>query len=217
MTPLIDIADIRRALALTDFAVATARQRMAPVPRGWQKRNSPPKRAAVMILLFPNQDGRLHVVLTLRNAGLRGHSGQVSFPGGQQDPKDASLTATAIRETCEEIGVCAEGLEILGALPRFYIPASHYEVYPSVASYDGAPAFAPNPAEVQEVFSFALEDLLRPRFKCAERRRIRGHDVHVPYYSVAGHKVWGATAMLLSELEGRLRQVLPEAILLELA
>ena len=79
-TPLIDIADIRRALALADFDAAAARQRMAPVPRGWQKRNSPPKRAAVMILLFPHQDGRLHVVLTLRNAGLRGHSGQVSFP-----------------------------------------------------------------------------------------------------------------------------------------
>ncbi len=213
----IDIADIRRSLALVDFDVAAARQRMAPAPRGWQKRNSPPKRAAVMILLFLHQDSRLHVVLTLRNAGLRGHSGQVSFPGGHQDPKDASLTATALRETCEEIGVSAEGLEVLGRLPRFYIPASHYEVYPSIACYDGAPAFAPNPDEVQEVFSFALEDLLRPRFKCAERRCIRGHEAHVPFYSVAGHKVWGATAMLLSELEGRLRQVLPKAVLLELA
>ena len=188
MTRLIDIADIRRALALANFDAAAARRRMAPVPRGWQKRNSPPKRAAVMILLFPHQDRRLHVVLTLRNAGLRGHSGQVSFPGGQQDPKDASLTATALRETCEEIGVCAEGLEILGSLPRFYIPASHYEVYPSIARYDGAPAFAPNPDEVQEVFSFALEDLLRPRFKCAERRCIRDHEVHVPSTALPGTK-----------------------------
>ena len=202
---------------LAEFDAAAARQRMAPVPRGWQKRNSPPKRAAVMILLFRHHDNRLHVVLTLRNVGLRGHSGQVSFPGGQQDQNDASLTATALRETREEIGVGAEGLEILGSLPRFYIPASHYEVYPSIARFDGAPAFRPNPAEVQEIFSFALEDLLRPRFKCAERRCYRGHDVHVPFYNVEGHKVWGATAMLLSELEGRLREILPKATLLELA
>ncbi len=217
MFPLVTLDQVRRALALKDFDSATALQRMAPAPRGWQKRNYPPHPAAVMILLYPSADGSLNTVLTLRTAGLRGHSGQVSFPGGRQELQDADLSATALRETCEEIGICAERLSILGQFSQFYIPASHHEVCPVIAHHAGRPAFAPNPDEVAEVFSFALIDLLKPRFKFVERRCIRGIDVRVPYYDVQGHKVWGATAMLLSELEGRLRHVLPRSVLLELA
>ena len=216
MARLIDFEHIRQALSLRAENSVEAQQRMAPNPRGWQKRNTPPKRAAVMILVFPNRDNRLNVVLTLRNASLRGHSGQVSFPGGQQDQQDKSLTATALRETYEEIGICGGRVSVLGSLPRFYIPASHHDVFPTVARYDGLPAFVPNPVEVEEVFCFALEDLLQPRFKRKEQRIIRGHDVRVPYYDIDGHKVWGATAMLLSELEDRLRLVLPRNVLLEL-
>ena len=170
-----------------------------------------------MILIYCDHAGRLHTALTLRAAELRGHSGQVSFPGGRQDPADEDLTATARRETCEEIGVCGERLSILGRFPQFYIPASHHDVCPTVAYFAGAPVFIPNPDEVAEVFSFALEDLLRARYKFVERRRIGGVDARVPYYEAKGHKVWGATAMLLSELEQRLRQVLPRDALLELA
>ncbi len=217
MLPLITLDQVRRALALEDFDSGAALQRMAPAPRGWQKRNYPPHPAAVMILIYPSDDGSLNTVLTLRAAGLRGHSGQVSFPGGRQDPEDEDLSETARRETCEEIGVCGERLTILGQFPQFYIPASHHEVCPVIGHYDGSPVFAPNPVEVAEVFSFALEDLLKPRFKSVERRRICGYDVRVPYYDVRGHKVWGATAMLLSELEGRLRHVLPQSALLALA
>ena len=124
------------------------------------------------------------------------------------DPRDLSLTHTALRETREEIGISGDALDILGELPRFYIPASHYDVAPIVASHNGLPAFELNPDEVAAVFSFALDDMLQPRFKGLEQRLIRGYDVRVPYYSVHGHKVWGATAMMLSELEVRLRQVL---------
>ena len=217
MARLITFDHVRRALALRDFKSARAQGLMAPVPRGWQKRDDPAKRAGVLILIYPEVDGRLNAVLTLRNADLRGHSGQVSFPGGQQDAQDESLTATALRETCEEIGICRARLSILGAMPGFYIPASHYDVYPTVAGSDEIPDFVPNPVEVEEIFSFALEDLLSPRFKGVEQRVIRGHDVRVPYYDVKGHKVWGATAIMLSELEGRLRAVLPQEILRALA
>ena len=217
MAGLIAVEHIRQALDLPGFDSARARQRMAPVPRGWRKRDRPPKCAAVLILIYPLADGRLHAVLTLRNADLSGHSGQVSFPGGGREAQDASMTDTALRETCEEIGICGQSLSIIGSLPRFYIPVSHYDVYPTVAFLDRLPYFAPNSAEVAEIFSFALEDLLRPRFKCVEQRVIRGHEVRVPYYKVQGHKVWGATAMMLSELEGRLRQILPRGIALELA
>lgn len=213
MAGLISLEHVKRALALKDFDSVAALRLMAPVPRGWQKRDYPPNPAAVMILIFVDPGGALHTVLTLRTAGLRGHSGQVSFPGGRHDPQDENLTATARRETCEEIGICGGRLSVLGQLPPFYIPASHHDVSPIIAHFEGSPAFAPNPDEVAEVFSVALDDLLLPRFKHVEQRRIRGVDVRVPYYYFAKHKVWGATAMLLSELEGRLRQVLPRAAL----
>ena len=212
MAGLITLEHVRAAVALGDFDSDSARQRMAPVPRGWQSRPEPAKRAAVMLLVFPASDQRLHIVLTRRNADLRGHSGQVSFPGGQQDPGDASPAHTAMRETCEEIGVCGPELCVLSQLPRFYIPASHYEVAPIVAILKSQPVFKRNADEVAAVFSFALDDLLRARFKGEEQRMIRGYDVRVPFYAVAGHKVWGATAMLLSELEGRLRAALPSDI-----
>ena len=169
-----------------------------------------------MVLLYRDSEERLRVVLTLRHAGLRGHSGQVSFPGGRQDPQDRSLTDTAMRETGEEIGICREGIRVLGGMPRLYIPTSHHDVYPTVGYCETLPHFRANPQEVAEVFSFALDDLLDPRFSREERRMIRGYDVWVPYYDVGGHKVWGATAILLSELEERLRKVLPQRVLLEL-
>ena len=214
--PLITLDHVRQALELEDFDSAAALRRMAPVPRGWQKRADPPHAAAVMILIFPAADGMLKTVLTLRADGLRGHSGQVSFPGGRQEPADENLIATARRETCEEIGIGGERLSVLGWLPQFYIPASHHAVCPVVAHFDAAPVFKPKAAEVAEVFNFALEDLLKPGFKFVEQRQIRGYDVCVPYYAVEGHKVWGATAMLLSELEERLRHVLPRSALLAL-
>lgn len=217
MAGLIAVEHIRQALALPGFDSARAQRRMAPVPRGWRKRDTAPKCAAVMILIYPLADGRLYAVLTRRNADLSGHSGQVSFPGGRRDAQDASMADTALRETCEEIGICGHGPSIIGGLPRFYIPASHYDVYPMVGFLDCAPDFTPNSAEVAEVFSFALEDLLRSSFKHVEQRVIGDYEVRVPFYKVEGHKVWGATAMMLSELEGRLRQVLPQGIALELA
>lgn len=214
---MINFAHVRAALALEDFDTAAARQRMAPVPRGWQKRDTPPTPAAVMIVIFADARSRLNLVLTLRNADLRGHSGQVSFPGGRRDPDDASLTDTARRETYEEIGLPGAGLQMLGELPAFYIPASHFEVFPCVARFDGLPVFTPNPAEVADVFCFGLDDLLEPGYKQVEERRIRGIDARVPYYAVRGHKVWGATAIMLSELECRLRSVLPQDALLSVA
>ena len=207
---MITFEHVAEALALENFDSYGARLRMAPAPRGWQKRDHPPIPAAVLILVFAAEaDGRLKIVLTLRNAELRGHSGQVSFPGGRRDAQDRNLTETARRETCEEIGICGEQLSVLGRLPRFYIPASHHDVLPVIARCIGRPAFSPKPEEVAEVFAVALSDLLLPRYKSVERRLMRGINVRVPYYDVGGHKVWGATAMLLSELEARLRYVLP--------
>ncbi len=207
MSDSLNFHELRRALQLSGFDARAAQQQMAPVPRGWEKRAGPPKQAAVMLLIFADAAARLHLVLTLRNADLRGHSGQVSFPGGGAEPGDKDALVTARRETVEEIGICAARVQPLGLLANLYIPASHYTVTPVVARYAGRPAFSPNAREVAELFTFALDDLLRPELKAEERRLIRGVDVRVPYYAINRHKVWGATAIMLSELEGRLLRV----------
>lgn len=216
MASLITFSHVDQALKLKNFNSARAQRRMSPAPRGWQRRDTPPRPAAVLILLYPELDERLNIVLTLRNPNLRGHSGQVSFPGGKQDPEDKSPAATALRETCEEVGICDDKITVIGGLPKFYIPPSHFDVYPTVARCDSIPVFNSNPAEVAEVFSFALEDLLNPRCKHEERRRIQGYNVRIPYYDVKRHKVWGATAIILSEFEQRLRAVVPAEVLLAL-
>ena len=205
----ITLEHLKRAFDLSGFNHANAQEHMAPNPRGQLVRetSTPPKEAGVLALIFPKSDD-LHVVLTRRTEQLRGHSGQVSFPGGKRDPEDTSFTNTALRETCEELGICDDEVEVIGQMSRFYIPPSHFNVYPTVGYMSYEPLFTPNPSEVAEVFSFALNDLLDRQFRDVEYRDFQGIRVKIPFYKVQGHKVWGATAVMLSELEHRLRATL---------
>lgn len=206
---MISLDDVRRAVSLPDFDFATAHSRMAPVGRRMTPPDGvSPRQAGVLVLLFP-EDGVLNVVLTRRTDTLRGHSGQVSFPGGRRDPVDDSFTATALRETFEELGVADPNITIIGMLSTMYIPPSNFEVFPTVAYVPSRPVFDPNPAEVAEVFTFPLDWLLDDGHKAEEERTFAGGTVPIPYYDIHGHKVWGATAVMLSELEGRLRAVIP--------
>jgi 8-oxo-dGTP pyrophosphatase MutT (NUDIX family) len=207
--PAIDGNAVRAALALPAFDVEAAWQAMIPGSRQrFPQPTEPPRQAGVLVLLYPLMD-ELHIVLTRRTDTLRGHSGQVSFPGGKYDPHDGSLVETARRETCEELGICGDDLDMIGHLSTVYIPPSNFEVYPSVALLPGVPDFSPNPAEVAEVFSVPLAALLDHSYKSSEYRDFQGTSYLIPYYHFNGHKVWGATAIMLSELEGRLRAVLP--------
>lgn len=201
---MITLAQVRASLALTDFNTASA-ARMSPIPRG-NRSPARPREAGVLALLFPHEDGRLHVLLTRRSENLRGHRGQISFPGGSRDPEDVDFVATALRETREELGLY-DRIEVLGSLTKVHIPPSNFDVYPTVAFMPmlGQPRI--NPDEVAEVFGFALDDLLDDTFKSSEMRTIQGYEVRVPFYLVNGHKVWGATSVMLGELEERLRTV----------
>lgn len=166
------------------------------------------REAGVLVLVIPETAGDLHIVLTRRTDTLRGvHRGQISFPGGQRDPDDKSFAATALRETCEELGIC-EDITVLGTLSPVYIPPSHFHVHPLVGTMARTPEFHPNPDEVAEVFTFAVDGLVDDSHKRTEYREFNGTQFAVPYYEVQGHKVWGATAVMLSELEFRLRSVL---------
>ena len=170
---------------------------MAPAFRGDPISQEKSLRAAVMILLYPFNDER-HLVFIKRNEYDGPHSGQVSFPGGAWEEGDLSLEKTAIRETREEIGIMEE-IVVLGALTPLHIPVSNFQVSPFVGWLEQEPKFTPDQAEVQYVIEVPLRDLLNPRNRDKERIFHHQLSMEVPIYRVGKEKIWGATAMMLSE------------------
>jgi 8-oxo-dGTP pyrophosphatase MutT (NUDIX family) len=160
--------------------------------------------AAVLVALYgwPGEPG---LIFTERRADLRRHAGEISFPGGRQDPNDANLAATALREAEEEIGLDPAAVELSGALAPVSTFVTGYRVHPFVGTVADPKELGlePNPSEVETVLTFSLE-LLREGY---EMRRLvrRGVPIHTPTYEAEGHLIWGATARILGDLLERLR------------
>jgi 8-oxo-dGTP pyrophosphatase MutT (NUDIX family) len=211
----ITLDHIRAALSLPDFDFQQAQMKMLPPMRRTPQPDKPPRQAGVLVLLYPHSDeSDLRILLTKRTETLRGHSGQVSFPGGQREESDTSFADTALRETCEELGFCDfSNVTILGSLSMCYIPPSNYDVYPIVAYTPTLPPLNPSPHEVAEVLTLSLRELLHPETHQIEMREFQGMSIPVPYYHLPQARVWGATASMLSELEQRLRCVLPPELI----
>lgn len=170
---------------------------MAPTFRGSFPDQGHAHRAAVLILLYPSQ-GETKLVFIKRNEYEGPHSGQVSFPGGAWEATDGCLEHTALRECREEIGV-RESIEILGALSPLHIPVSNFLVSPFVGWMENTPVFHPDRSEVQYVIEVLLRELLDPAIRDSETLYHNTHPVEAPFYRVGSDKIWGATAMMLSE------------------
>jgi 8-oxo-dGTP pyrophosphatase MutT (NUDIX family) len=180
-----------------------AMARMAPIPRPLTPPTPDhrPREGGVLVLLYPmGPDDELHLVLTRRTDRVADHKGQISLPGGSVDPEDHSTAHTALREACEEIGVCETDLRLLGDLTPLYIPPSDFRIYPHVAFTARRPEFRSQPDEVAELIEAPIRLFLDERTVIWEDWTVRGQPVRVPYFDVYGHKVWGATAMVLAEL-----------------
>jgi len=206
------ISDVTRALQLSNFDARRAQHRMAPRPRSFYRppaKPGRPRQSGALLLLYP-RNGQLTLALTRRADMLDNHRGQIALPGGRQEPGE-TLAETAVRETCEELGICLDGSHVLNRLASLYIPPSDFELHPFVAYHPARPDFAPSPAEVSELLEVSLDRLLDPAVHQEEEWTIRGHQVQVPFYYLGEHKVWGATAMVLSEFERRLWAALAPA------
>lgn len=203
--------DVRAALDLPEFDGHAAQQHMMPLARVRfrpDERGGTARQGAVLLLLYCRED-ELYLVLTRRRDDLSSHPGQVSLPGGRQDEGETPAQ-TALRETAEEIAVPPSAVELLGKLTPLYISPSDYEVQPFVGVYvgDGRPAFVPSPEEVAAIIEVPLDHLLDQSLRAEEPWQLRGMEVTVPFFYLDGYKVWGATAMMLSEFAERLRLTL---------
>jgi 8-oxo-dGTP pyrophosphatase MutT (NUDIX family) len=165
-----------------------------------------PKEAGVLILLFPRGDD-LGFFLTRRTDTVENHKGQISLPGGAQEQGE-SLEQTAVRETCEELSIDRACVQIIGGpLTPVYIPVSGFRASAYVAFTPARPAATPEPGEVVEIIEMSLHTLVDPTTIEEEEWEIHGQQTIVPFFKVNGHKVWGATAMMLAEFAEMLRQV----------
>jgi 8-oxo-dGTP pyrophosphatase MutT (NUDIX family) len=179
-----------------------AQLRMAPDPRpqghkAYFEVEGTCLKAGVLLLLY-EKGGRLRILLTRRTERVLHHPGQISFPGGEQHPGE-SVEATALRETKEELGVDLEAARILGRLTPLYIAPSNYCVYPTVIFLPGEPLFRPQPDEVAEIIEVPVSHLAEPANRRREIWTIGDRTANVPFYEFQGHKIWGATAMVLAE------------------
>ncbi|MAO86536.1 MAG: coenzyme A pyrophosphatase [Candidatus Marinimicrobia bacterium] len=162
--------------------------------------------SAVLILLY-EENGVICFTLTERTQTVEHHRGQISLPGGAREA-DEKLSSTAIRETQEEIGIYADDVDIIGALSPLFVPVTGFIINPFVGIINANFEPQPAPEEVETVISVHVNELLNDDNELQEKRNLRGYDMNIPYFLLSGHKVWGATAMILSEFKTVLKEAM---------
>ena len=185
---------MNRSQFLSRFLLNTPKYQQ-PIAQSQQRHS----KAAVLIILVERASG-LHIVLTERALHLRHHPGQISFPGGKQEPFDASLLRTALRETEEEIGITPSLLEVFGQLPPLYT-SSGFQVFPFIAFADHRFRLHIDVQEVRSVFELPLNFLLNDN-NVYLQHLIANKKRHFTYcIPFQNHLIWGATAQMLKNLQ----------------
>jgi 8-oxo-dGTP pyrophosphatase MutT (NUDIX family) len=187
--------------------------KMAPLERIESLKNfdigiKKPKIAAVMMLFYP-KNGITHLVLIVRNSYKGVHSAQIAFPGGKYEPQDEIFENTALRETHEEVGIHPNSMEIIKTFTPMYIPPSDFMVHPFLGISKEEIVFIPDPKEVANIIELPLTVFLSDTIITDTKLTTSyANDISVPAFKIEEHIVWGATAMMLSELKDVLKNVL---------
>jgi 8-oxo-dGTP pyrophosphatase MutT (NUDIX family) len=210
------------AVAAHKLSAEAVRQRLKyadSLPGGWKpdiagdgrhfKLTRAPSPASVLVPLVQRDDG-LHVLLTRRSEQLRDHAGQISFPGGRAEPFDADVAATALRETEEEVGLARAHVEVIGHMPT-YTTVTAYVVTPVVALVTPPFTLSLDRTEVDEAFEVPLSYLMTPRHHQRHVFTFDGGERQFlsmpwrPAGSAREYFIWGATAAMLRNLYGLLK------------
>tara|TARA_R110000868_G_scaffold229424_1_gene482482 strand:+ start:7022 stop:7663 length:642 start_codon:yes stop_codon:yes gene_type:complete len=166
------------------------------------------KQAGVLALFYADLNNMPTLVLILRKTYKGVHSAQVAFPGGKLEDGDNSLKDAAIRETFEEVGVPINSIEIVKTLSQLYIPPSNFYVQPYLGITKNLPIFIKQEDEVEAIIEVPLSHFLDENIVTKKIVKTSySVEVEVPAFKLNGHIVWGATAMMLSEIKDLLKQL----------
>ena len=166
-------------------------------------------KAGVLALFYPNSNQQTTFVLILRKTYKGVHSAQVGFPGGKLEQNDTSLKDAAVRETFEEVGVPINHIEVLCELSQVYIPPSNFYVQPFIGISRLTPNFIMEDKEVEAILEIPLQHFLNDELEIISKVSTSySVDVEVPAFKLNEHIVWGATAMMLSEIKDLLKQII---------
>lgn len=190
-----------------------AHAKMAPLERiSYLKEESyldkNPRKAAVLMLFYP-KNSVTHLALIVRNSYPGVHSSQIGFPGGKVEEYDADLEETALRETHEEVGIHPDKIQIIKPFSEIYIPPSNFLVAPFMGISNEELTFIPDLDEVKRVLEFSIADFLDEKsITKVKMSTSYATDIEVPAFIVDKYVVWGATAMMMSELKENIKCVL---------
>lgn len=193
-------------LVAASLPAEVAHYKMAPLERmevmkNIESKGITPRVAAVMMLLYPKNE-IAHLVLIVRNAYNGVHSSQIAFPGGKYEQDDENYAYTALRETYEEIGVLPDKIEVVKAFTPTYIPPSNFVVHPFLGICKEEIYFRPDPREVADIIELPLSVFLDDEIVIETTLSTSyATNITVPAFKIENHIVWGATAMILSELK----------------
>ena len=161
-----------------------------------------PNIAAVLSLLFPDATGEMQMVFMLRKTYKGVHSNQIGFPGGKVEKIDTNLEATALRETYEEIGVSSINITVLKELTDVYIPPSNFLVKPFLGVLKERPEYILEEKEVERLIEIPLRSILSDKFIASKIIATSyAKEIEVPVFKFEEEIIWGATAMMLSEIK----------------
>ena len=162
-----------------------------------------------MAVFYPDKTDKTNLILILRKTYRGIHSNQVGFPGGRLEIFDKNLKHTALRETEEEVGIPKEEVRVVKRLTKLYIPPSNFWVYPYVGLLEKTPNLIAQETEVEKILEVNIDELLDDRSLIQQKLSTSyAENIEVPAFSLSGQVVWGATAMMLSELKELLKEVL---------
>lgn len=166
------------------------------------------KQAGVLALFYPAQTNETTFILILRKTYKGVHSAQVSFPGGKVEDVDVTLKDTAVRETYEEVGVPIKHIQVIANMSQVYIPPSNFFVQPYLGITEKRPLFKKQDNEVEQLIEVKLQDLIDDKNIIMQNVETSYNiDVEVPAFQLNGFTVWGATAMVLSEIKDVIKQL----------